>query len=118
MPYQEDVRAHKGVARGGHGDVRLDVQAEALAGLAQGLAGVWSGWEDQAIHFENLSEGQGANMALPVFAIFLQKIYSDPQFGILEADEFERPAGFNVNLDCDQVRKNTRSRSVYGRERF
>lgn len=82
------------------------------------VAGVWSGWEDQAIHFENLSEGQGANMALPVFALFLQKIYSDPQFGILEADEFERPAGFNVNLDCDQVRKNTRSRSVYGRERF
>jgi penicillin-binding protein 1A len=82
------------------------------------VAGVWSGWEDQSIHFENLSEGQGANMALPVFAIFLQKIYNDPQFGIMEADEFERPAGFDMNLDCEQVKKSNRSRSVYGRERF
>jgi penicillin-binding protein 1A len=81
------------------------------------VAGVWSGWEDQSIHFENLSEGQGANMALPVFAIFLQKIYNDPQFGIMEADEFERPAGFDMNLDCEQVKKSNRSRSVYGRER-
>ncbi len=82
------------------------------------VAGVWSGWEDQAIHFENLSEGQGANMALPVFALFLQKIYSDPHFGIMEADEFERPAGFNMELDCDQVNKSSRSRSTYKRERY
>jgi len=82
------------------------------------VGGVWSGWEDQAIHFENLSEGQGANMALPVFAIFLKKIYSDPHFGILEADEFERPAGFNMELDCDQVNRSSRSRATYKRERY
>jgi penicillin-binding protein 1A len=74
------------------------------------VGGVWSGWEDQAIHFETLGEGQGANMALPVFANFLQKIYSDPQFGILEADEFERPSDFKMELDCDKVKKsNSRS---------
>ncbi len=71
------------------------------------VGGVWSGWEDQAIHFETLGEGQGANMALPVFAIFLKKVYSDPQFGILEADEFERPVNFNMELDCDKVKRNT-----------
>jgi penicillin-binding protein 1A len=69
------------------------------------VGGVWSGWEDQAIHFETLSEGQGANMALPVFAIFLKKVYNDPQFGIMEADEFERPSDFNWELDCDKVKK-------------
>jgi penicillin-binding protein 1A len=69
------------------------------------VGGVWSGWEDQAIHFETLSEGQGANMALPVMAIFLRKVYDDPQFGIMEADEFERPGNFNVELDCDKVKK-------------
>jgi penicillin-binding protein 1A len=47
------------------------------------VGGVWSGWEDQAIHFETLGEGQGAAMALPVFAIFLKKVYDDPQFGII-----------------------------------
>jgi penicillin-binding protein 1A len=69
------------------------------------VGGVWSGWEDQAIHFETLSEGQGANMALPVMALFLRKVYNDPQFGIMEADEFERPANFNMELDCEKVKK-------------
>jgi penicillin-binding protein 1A len=69
------------------------------------VAGVWSGWEDQAIHFETLTEGQGANMALPVFAIFLRKVYDDPQFGIMEADEFERPVNFSWELDCDKVKR-------------
>ena len=71
------------------------------------VGGVWSGWEDQAIHFETLSEGQGANMALPIFAIFLKKVYSDPEFGIMEADEFERPGNFNMELDCDKAKRNT-----------
>ncbi len=69
------------------------------------VGGVWSGWEDQSIHFETLNEGQGANMALPIFAIFLRKVYDDPQFGIMETDEFERPADFNWELDCDKVKK-------------
>ena len=71
------------------------------------VGGIWSGWEDQSIHFETLSEGQGANMALPIFAIFLKKVYSDPEFGILEADEFERPGNFNMELDCDKAKRNT-----------
>jgi penicillin-binding protein 1A len=81
------------------------------------VGGVWSGWEDQAIHFETLSEGQGANMALPVFAIFLKKVYSDPLFGIMEADEFERPADFNIELDCDKVKRQNsrRDNSIRGR---
>jgi penicillin-binding protein 1A len=82
------------------------------------VGGVWSGWEDRAIHFETLGEGQGANMALPVFAIFLRKLYDDPQFGIMEADEFERPSGFNMELDCDKVkRESTRSDNPW-RDRY
>jgi penicillin-binding protein 1A len=74
------------------------------------VGGVWSGWEDQAIHFETLGEGSGANMALPIMGRFLKKVYADPQFGIMEADEFERPSGFNLELDCDKAnRRNTRT---------
>lgn len=69
------------------------------------VGGVWSGWEDQSIHFETLGEGQGANMALPVFAIFMKKVYEDPQFGIMESDEFERPVNFNMELDCEKVKR-------------
>ena len=78
------------------------------------VGGVWSGWEDQSIHFETLAEGQGANMALPIFAIFLKKVYNDPEFGIMEADEFERPANFNMELDCDKVKRNN-SRGEFSR---
>ena len=78
------------------------------------IGGVWSGWEDQSIHFETLAEGQGANMALPILAIFLKKVYSDPVLGIMEADEFERPANFNIELDCDKVKRNN-SRSENSR---
>jgi len=69
------------------------------------VGGVWSGWEDQAIHFETLGEGSGANMALPIMALFLKKVYADPQFGIMEADEFEAPSNFNMELDCDRAKK-------------
>jgi penicillin-binding protein 1A len=69
------------------------------------VGGVWSGWEDQGIHFETLGEGSGANMALPIMGKFLKKVYADPQFGIMEADEFERPSNFNMELDCDKVNR-------------
>ena len=78
------------------------------------VGGVWSGWEDQAIHFETLREGQGAEMALPIMAIFLKKLYADPQFGIMEADEFEVPSSFNMELDCDKVNR-TNSRGYNSR---
>lgn len=82
------------------------------------VGGVWSGWEDQAIHFETLGEGQGAQMALPIFAIFLKKVYSDPQFGIMESDVFERPANFNIDLNCEQVKRENIRRDSYTRMRY
>lgn len=82
------------------------------------VGGVWSGWEDRAIHFETLGEGQGANMALPVFALFLKKVYNDPEFGIMEADEFERPEGFNMELDCEKYKRENSGRDNPLRERF
>jgi penicillin-binding protein 1A len=82
------------------------------------VGGVWSGWEDQAIHFESLSEGQGANMALPVFAIFLRKVYNDPQFSTMETEEFERPANFSMDLDCDKIKKQTSRKDNTRRYRY
>jgi penicillin-binding protein 1A len=82
------------------------------------VGGVWTGWEDQAIHFETLGEGQGAAMALPIFAIFLKKLYSDPEYGIMENDAFERPANFNVELDCDRAKRENLRRENYIRQRY
>lgn len=82
------------------------------------VAGVWSGWEDQAIHFEDMTHGQGANMALPVFGIFLKKLYADEELGIMEADIFDEPPGFNIELDCDKVKRQQATRDIYDLEEF
>jgi len=82
------------------------------------VGGVWSGWEDQAIHFETLGEGQGAAMALPIFGIFLKKLYSDPEYGIMENDVFEQPASFNIELDCDKAKRENPRRENYLRQRY
>ena len=82
------------------------------------VGGVWSGWEDQGIHFENITLGQGSNMALPVFGIFLRKLYADEELGIMEADRFEIPPGFNMELDCDELKDERYIRNRYNSEEF
>jgi penicillin-binding protein 1A len=80
------------------------------------VAGVWTGWEDQAIHFEELAQGQGANMALPVFGIFLQKLFADSDFASMAESKFEAPANFNVDLDCDNVKNKQQGNQYRQRE--
>jgi penicillin-binding protein 1A len=41
--------------------------------------GVWVGCEDRAAHFRSTALGQGARTAMPVFALFMQKCYADPE---------------------------------------
>jgi penicillin-binding protein 1A len=80
------------------------------------VAGVWTGWEDQAIHFEDLTLGQGANMALPVFGIFLQKLFDDPEFAPMSGSQFEAPANFNVELDCGKVTRQEQGSPIRQRQ--
>ncbi|HHJ11342.1 MAG TPA: penicillin-binding protein [Bacteroidetes bacterium] len=71
------------------------------------VTGVWSGWEDRSVHFSTLHLGQGANMALPIFALYMKKIYADPQYGIMQTEDFEAPQNFNINLKCDEENGST-----------
>ena len=70
------------------------------------VTGVWTGGDLRAIHFEGLSMGQGANMALPVYGYFMNKIYQDHNLGYSQETKFEAPEGFNMDLDCSKVMKN------------
>ena len=63
--------------------------------------GVWVGAEDRQIHFETMRYGQGANMALPIWGIFMKKVLEDGTLGVSEDDRFIAPAGMHLNLDCD-----------------
>ncbi len=71
--------------------------------VPQLVGGAWTGGEDRGIRFNNISQGQGANMALPIWALFMQKVYADESLGISEEDEFAVPSGFNVDLECDRT---------------
>jgi penicillin-binding protein 1A len=66
------------------------------------VGGVWVGGDDRSIHFDQMSLGQGANMALPIYGIFMQKVYADSSLGILPSDVFEKPPDFNLVLDCEE----------------
>ena len=63
-------------------------------------AGVWVGAEDRQAHFESLYYGSGSNMALPIWGIFMKKIYADPTIRIGPDDQFQAPLGWNMRLDC------------------
>jgi penicillin-binding protein 1A len=55
------------------------------------VAGCWVGGEDRTIHFYRMNEGQGANMALPVYGLFMQKVYADSSLGYSETENFDVP---------------------------
>jgi len=62
-------------------------------GITPKLAtGAWVGWEDRATHFYGTGEGQGAKMALPIWAIFMKKVWADKSLGITPDDKFTRPS--------------------------
>jgi len=67
--------------------------------------GVWVGAEDRSIHFRSLGLGAGANTALPIWAIYMQKVLADPSLRISKGD-FEMPVQpLSVQLDCDKSEK-------------
>jgi len=57
------------------------------------VAGVWTGAEDRQVHFQSGALGQGANMSLPTWGIFMQKVVADGTLGVTSADKFAVPAG-------------------------
>lgn len=72
-------------------------------GITPKLAtGVWVGWEDRATHFASTGEGQGAKMALPIWAIFMKKVWADKSLNILPEDKFLKPSNWTGN--CDDLR--------------
>lgn len=59
------------------------------------VSGVWVGGEERDIHFDSMSMGQGATMALPIWAYFMKKIYRDQSLPYDSTSVFDVPADFN-----------------------
>ena len=65
------------------------------------VTGVWVGGEDRSIHFQEIAFGQGATMALPIWALYIKEAYKNEELGISQ-DEFVEPDQVNIPLDCKE----------------
>lgn len=66
------------------------------------VSGVWVGCEDRSVHFRTTELGQGASMALPIWALYMKKVYEDKSLNVSQGD-FEKPPGrLPVELDCSR----------------
>ena len=59
------------------------------------VAGAWVGGEERFIHFNGMANGQGASMALPIYGLFMKKVYADSSLPYRQTDRFVFP---NIDL--------------------
>jgi len=82
-------------------------------GMVPNLAtGVWVGGEDRSIHFETIAYGQGATMALPIWANYMKSCYADSTL-VVSTDAFEAPDYVSIPLDCDSLSVSRQQKSFF-----
>ncbi len=88
-------------------------------GITPDLAtGVWVGGEDRGIRFRDLSLGQGANTALPIWAEFMTRAYNDSSLNV-SMEDFEKPLNPpDVQTDCSKIQPGSRPLDYFRREIF
>jgi penicillin-binding protein 1A len=77
------------------------------------VAGGWVGAEDRSVHFDRMSMGQGASMALPIYALFMKKVYADKTLGITESDVFEVPPDMPPIPNCKEFAEQNENDDYY-----
>ncbi len=66
------------------------------------VCGMWIGGEDRSIHFRTGAYGQGARLALPLYGLFMQKVYKDKRIGISTAPFAKPAAPLTTEIDCSK----------------
>jgi penicillin-binding protein 1A len=64
------------------------------------VSGCWVGGDDRDIHFDRMDLGQGAAMALPIFALYMKKVYGDSRLGYNENAIFDLDEGYDP---CEHI---------------
>ncbi len=74
--------------------------------------GVWVGGDDRATHFKDTEFGQGATMALPIWALYMRKCYADKTLNVSK-DAFKEPERLTIEIDCEAFKKrNVRDENI------
>ena len=63
------------------------------------VSGCWVGGEERDIHFDRMADGQGASMALPIWGIYMNKVYADKTLGYSQEEKFDFPDEFDPCKD-------------------
>ena len=66
------------------------------------VTGVWVGGEERSTHFKSLKYGQGASMALPIWALYMKANYANDELGVSK-EAFEEPEELSINVDCTKI---------------
>ena len=86
-----------------------------FVGITPRLVGAcWVGGENRDIHFDNMTYGQGASMALPIWAYFMKKVYRDKSLGYTEQEQFDYPPNYS---SCGQTANDSLQYSANGIDR-
>lgn len=73
------------------------------------VTGVWVGGELRSIHFRSTALGQGANTALPIWGLYMKKVFSDPVLNLYNGD-FEKPSTLtDDHSNCTQYNQNNQN---------
>ncbi|MDE7509924.1 MAG: transglycosylase domain-containing protein [Muribaculaceae bacterium] len=62
------------------------------------VTGIWVGGEERYIHFNSMAFGQGAKAALPIYGLYMKKVYADKSLPYSQDARFTFPANFTP---CD-----------------
>ena len=103
-----------GTGQGISPEIRIDNEIGAKTGTTQNasdgwfvgltkdlVAGAWVGGDDRSIHFRTSALGQGARTAMPIWDIFMQKVYANDSLDVSKG-KFPRPTRrLSVEIDCD-----------------
>ncbi len=80
------------------------------------ISGTWVGGEERTIHFDRTAQGQGASMALPIWAQFIKHVLADPTLPYKSTDTFYYPANYdpcNSNEAIEQIEETPESDSSF-----
>lgn len=81
-------------------------------GMVPNLAtGVWVGGEDRSTHFSSVAYGQGATMALPIWALYMRKCYDDEGLSVSK-EEFKEPEVITIETDCEAFKENNKEQEI------
>lgn len=75
------------------------------------ITGIWVGGDDRAVRFANTAYGQGASMALPIWALYMNANYQNKDLGVSDED-FEKPKNLSIEVDCDSLKVKTNKNTL------